>query len=199
MTDLSTPKAAFAYLRNLPGDREISLPGRHDPTTTISDAIRVIAGEPAHLWAVNRQQWDWTISDLIVALLDWGLSNAKLAELLGCSTHKIFRLRKRCGHPNPGSVGSPLGKRGEAHPNYRHGKYVGEKQRPKAKRPRTGAVDVMRRWIATWPYPEFCQDDVTSVELTRTAIGCAIHNLHRVKEITKVGTKGNQNLYRKAT
>lgn len=111
MIDLTTPKAAFTYLRSLPGDRVISLPGRYDPTTVIGVAISVIANASAHQWAVNRQQWDWTIADLIVALLDWDLSNAKLAELLSCSTHKIFRLRKLHGH-NPRS-GSPLHKRGE--------------------------------------------------------------------------------------
>jgi len=66
--DLTTPAAALNYLRSLPADQAISLPGHYTESTTEGDAVRSITDESAHTWASNRRQWDWTAAELVDAL-----------------------------------------------------------------------------------------------------------------------------------
>jgi hypothetical protein len=70
--DLTTPAAALVYLRSLPADQAISLPGHYTESTTESttegDAVRAITEESTHSWAGNRRQWEWTASELVLAL-----------------------------------------------------------------------------------------------------------------------------------
>lgn len=66
--DLTTASAAINYLRSLPADQSISLPGHYTESTTEGDAVRAITDESAHTWASNRRQWDWTAAELVATL-----------------------------------------------------------------------------------------------------------------------------------
>lgn len=66
--DLSTAESALNYLRSLPADQAISLPGHYTESTTEGDAVSTITEESAHTWAGNRRQWEWTAADLVMAL-----------------------------------------------------------------------------------------------------------------------------------
>lgn len=66
--DLTTAESALAYLRSLPADQAISLPGHYTESTTEGDAVRAIVGESAHTWAGNRRQWEWSAADLVATL-----------------------------------------------------------------------------------------------------------------------------------
>jgi hypothetical protein len=66
--DLTSPESALNYLRNLPADQMLSLPGHYSESNTEGDAVRAITEESAHTWASNRRQWDWTAADLVATL-----------------------------------------------------------------------------------------------------------------------------------
>lgn len=66
--DLTTPSAALNYLRSLPSDQAISLPGHYTESTTEGDAFRALTGEAPHAWAGNQRRWEWTAGELVVAL-----------------------------------------------------------------------------------------------------------------------------------
>lgn len=66
--DLTTAQSAFNYLRSLPADQAINLPGHYTENTTEGDAVRAITDQSAHEWAGNRRQWEWTAADLVATL-----------------------------------------------------------------------------------------------------------------------------------
>ena len=68
MKNLTSAQSALNYLRSLPADQAISLPGHYTESTTEGDAVRTITEESAHTWASNRRQWEWTAADLVTAL-----------------------------------------------------------------------------------------------------------------------------------
>lgn len=69
--DLTTPAAALAYLRTLPADQSISLPGPMESTAE-GDAVRIITGYAnANQWAAMQRQWDWMAGDLVREVLDY--------------------------------------------------------------------------------------------------------------------------------
>lgn len=62
--NLSSPESAIAYLRSLPVELQISLPGAGESTTE-GDAVHAITGENANEWAWNNgRKWDWKAGDL---------------------------------------------------------------------------------------------------------------------------------------
>jgi hypothetical protein len=65
--DLTTAHSAISHLRSLPADQAISLPGAHESTTE-GDAVRVITGDSANLWAADRNKWEWIAGELVAAL-----------------------------------------------------------------------------------------------------------------------------------
>lgn len=68
--DLTTTAAALAYLRSLPAETEISLPGAYHtlPNSPAADAVEVLAGESANAWATAAGRWDWTAGELVQEL-----------------------------------------------------------------------------------------------------------------------------------
>jgi hypothetical protein len=66
--DLTSAESALNYLRSLPADQMISLPGHYTESNTEGDAVRAITEESAHTWAGNRRQWEWTAADLVATL-----------------------------------------------------------------------------------------------------------------------------------
>lgn len=68
--DLTTPAAAFAYLRSLDPSTEIELPGAYDPkpTSPAAEAVRAITDESPNAWATSMNRWEWTAGELIKAL-----------------------------------------------------------------------------------------------------------------------------------
>jgi hypothetical protein len=70
--DLTTADSALNYLRSLPADQSISLPGHYTEITTEitteGDAVRAITEESAHIWANNHRRWEWTAAELVATL-----------------------------------------------------------------------------------------------------------------------------------
>lgn len=66
--DLTTAESALAYLKTIPADQEIILPGAGERNTTEGDAVAVITGESSNAWASSRNRWEWTAGELIAAL-----------------------------------------------------------------------------------------------------------------------------------
>lgn len=68
--DLTTPEAAMSYLRSLPADQAVELPGSYNPlpNTPAADALEVISGESANAWACARSRWEWTVAELLAEL-----------------------------------------------------------------------------------------------------------------------------------
>jgi hypothetical protein len=66
--DFTTAESALNYLRSLPADQVISLPGHYTESTTEGDAVRAITDESAHIWANNHRRWEWTAADLVATL-----------------------------------------------------------------------------------------------------------------------------------
>jgi hypothetical protein len=70
--NLTTPSASLAYLRSLAPGTLIELPGGPSETASssaASDAVGVIDGQAAHLFAQQKRQWVWTAREIIDALL----------------------------------------------------------------------------------------------------------------------------------
>lgn len=68
--DLTSPAAALAYLRSLPSDQAISLPGANETNTNEGDAVRAITGQSANEWAARYNRWEWTAGELVFQLVD---------------------------------------------------------------------------------------------------------------------------------
>jgi hypothetical protein len=66
--DLTSAESALNYLRSLPADQSISLPGFGEASTTEGDAVRAITEESANGWANAHRQWEWTAVDLVATL-----------------------------------------------------------------------------------------------------------------------------------
>lgn len=66
--DLTTPIAAINFLRTLPRDETISLPGKGEANTTEGDAVSAITGLSANEWCNQRKQWTWEPFELVAAL-----------------------------------------------------------------------------------------------------------------------------------
>lgn len=66
--DLTSPESAFDYLRSLPADQAITLPGFGDASTIVGDAVRAITEEPANGWANAHRKWEWPAADLVATL-----------------------------------------------------------------------------------------------------------------------------------
>lgn len=71
--DLTTPEAALTYLRSLPGNTEISLPGAGEtkPDPGPGDAVAKITGESANAWSASMNRWEWTAAELVAALANY--------------------------------------------------------------------------------------------------------------------------------
>lgn len=70
MIDPTSPTAALDYLRLLPPNQMLYLPGHYTESSTAGDAVRAITGESAHTWARSRHQWWWSAGELLAALED---------------------------------------------------------------------------------------------------------------------------------
>jgi hypothetical protein len=66
--DLTSAESALNYLRSLPADQAISLPGFGEVNTTEGDAVRAITEESANGWANAHRKWEWTAADLVATL-----------------------------------------------------------------------------------------------------------------------------------
>jgi hypothetical protein len=77
--DLTSAESAFNYLRGLPANHAISLPGFGEVNTTEGDAVRAITEESANSWANAHRQWEWTAADL-VATLETEIAEREAAE-----------------------------------------------------------------------------------------------------------------------
>ncbi len=68
--DLTSPLSAYNYLRSLPADQAVELPGSYErlPDSGPGDAVGVITGESANAWAAARKRWEWTAADLVEEL-----------------------------------------------------------------------------------------------------------------------------------
>lgn len=66
--DLTSAQSALAYLRSLPADQSISLPGKGECNTIEGDAVRAITEQSANEWASNHGRWEWTAGELVAAL-----------------------------------------------------------------------------------------------------------------------------------
>lgn len=67
---LNSEFAALDYLRRLPPSTKVEIPGPHHslPFTPEVEAISVIVGESANVWASSKNRWDWTVEDLLKTL-----------------------------------------------------------------------------------------------------------------------------------
>ena len=68
--NLTSTSAALDYLRSLPADTPISLPGAYAPLPDPgpADAVAVVTGQPANAWAASMNRWEWTAAELIASL-----------------------------------------------------------------------------------------------------------------------------------
>lgn len=77
-----TARDAFAYLRSLDPGTVIELPGDHDPRPhdPAADAVSVITGSPARIFAQDWNRWTWIAGVLVSTLTDY-LVDIALAHL----------------------------------------------------------------------------------------------------------------------
>ncbi len=81
---------------------------------------------------------------------------------------------------------------GEAHPNFRHGRYAGEKTRDRTETPRTLATHNLRLWIEKHvkvgeEFESSAAMDALEGRWNRRQIAYALRQLRRVGEIQGMG------------
>ncbi len=80
--NLTSPAAALAFLRSLPSDQAISLPGRGENETIEGDAVRAITGNSANGWASTQRRWDWTAAELVEEMAGYVEGENTLEEIV---------------------------------------------------------------------------------------------------------------------